>query len=249
MADFDGRGDGSADSSPPSSDTPIAGVSPAARLLRAGKGLHADLRLVDASSGPQVVKDYGGRASRLRRAWGRWICAREQAVYKAMEARLGPSPWRPRLIGPSGAHAFLLSYRPGRPLSRALAAEVPADFVDALEGAVSELHAGGIVHLDLSHRSNVLVDDSGGPVLLDFASALTAPPGGLRHRLLLFAFAGLDRRALRKWRRKLGHDRRARAASPAQPAVASLDTASSEAPAGGSDEAGASGSSAESRAM
>lgn len=200
------------DSCSAASDAPVeAGASTARgpRLLRAGRGLHADLRLVDAPSGPQVVKDYGDRPTWLHRTWGRWLCAHEQAVYRAMEARLGSSTWRPRLVGRSGERAFALSYRPGRPLSRALAAEIPADFVDALERAVHELHSAGIVHLDLSHRSNVLVDDAGGPVLLDFASAVTAPPGGLRHRLLLFFFAGLDRRALRKWRRKLERGRSA----------------------------------------
>jgi hypothetical protein len=184
------------------------------RLLRVGRGLHADVRLHETASGPCIVKDYSRRPAWLRRTWGRWICAHEQSVYREMEARLGPADWRPRLIGPSGAHAFALGYRPGRPLSRALADELPRDFVERLEQAVQALHAAGIVHLDLSHRSNVLVDEQGRPVLLDFASAMTAPRGGLRHRLLVSVLGRLDRRALRKWRRKLGREGRAHTASP-----------------------------------
>ncbi len=173
------------------------------RPLHRGGLAQADLRVVDAPEGPLVVKDYSDRPAWLRRTWGRWMCRREQAAYRAIADRLDAPPWLPGFEGSRGPDAFAIAYRPGRPLSRSLAGEVPPGFVDELEAAVRSLHDAGIVHLDLSHRSNVLLDETGHPVLLDFASALRAPPGGLRHRLLVGLFGWIDRRAVRKWRRKL----------------------------------------------
>jgi len=186
------------------SDTDEAGDGPVAEALHLGGLAQADLRLVPGPSGPLVMKDYSDRPAWLRLTWGRWLCAREQAAYRTIEERLGRPGFVPRFEGPVGKDAFLLAYRPGRPLSRSLAGELPAGFVEELEAAVAALHAAGIVHLDLSHRSNVLLDAAGHPVLLDFASAVCAPRGGVRHRLLLALVGWVDRRALRKWRRKLG---------------------------------------------
>ena len=84
-------------------------------------------------------------------------------------------------------------------LGRGLAGRLPAGFVDELRQSVAAMHARGVVHLDLRHRSNVLAGDDGHPVLLDFASALRLRPRGRLARWL----AALDRRALRKWETRL----------------------------------------------
>jgi serine/threonine protein kinase len=66
------------------------------------------------------------------------------------------------------------------------------------------MHARGVAHLDLRHRSNVLLTADGTPVLIDFGSAVCLRPGGLAARLLLPLLARIDRGALGKWRAKLG---------------------------------------------
>jgi serine/threonine protein kinase len=65
------------------------------------------------------------------------------------------------------------------------------------------MHARGVAHLDLRHRSNVLLAADGSPVLIDFGSAVCLRPGGLAARLVLPLLARVDRGALRKWRAKL----------------------------------------------
>ena len=47
------------------------------------------------------------------------------------------------------------------------------------------MHRRGVAHLDLRHRSNVLVGENGDPILIDFGSAITFHPGGLLGRWLL----------------------------------------------------------------
>ncbi len=155
------------------------------------------------------MKDFAARAPWLRATLGRWLIARELRAYAA----LAEHPNVPRLLGRIDAYAFAVEHRPGRRLSRQRAAELPADFLAQLDVAVRGLHRRGVVHLDLRHRSNVLVDARGAPVLIDFASAVCLAPDRWPQRWLLRALARIDEAALAKWRAKLGPPR---AADPAR---------------------------------
>jgi predicted Ser/Thr protein kinase len=155
--------------------------------------------LVDAPDGPVVVKDFAPRARWVRATIGRWLTAHEQRVYR----RLAGIAAVPRLLGRIDALAFAVEYRPGRRMSRRLAGTLPPGFVDRLAAAVGELHARGVVHLDLRHRSNVLVDAQGDPVLIDFASALCLPSGSRLSRSCVDWLGRFDRRAVEKWRQRV----------------------------------------------
>jgi hypothetical protein len=168
----------------------------ARELLHRGNRRNPDVFLVGQAGARFVVKDFAPRGA-LVRAWlGPWLLGREIRAYRALAGH----PAVPRLLGRIDRLAFAVEYRPGRRLSRRLAGQVSPGFVDALAGAVREMHARGVVHLDLRHRSNVLWGEDGAPVLIDFASALRFPPGA---RWLVPVFAWVDRRAVAKWRRRL----------------------------------------------
>jgi len=168
-------------------------------VLQRGRRRNPDVYLVRSDGGPVVVKDFAPRGP-LVRAWlGPWLQRREQRAYRALAGH----PAVPRCLGTLDPLALVVEYRPGRRMSRKLAGRIPADFVDALAAAVGAMHARGVVHLDLRHRSNVLVDEGGRPVLLDFASAVCFRPGGAAARWLLPVLAWFDRRALAKWRVRL----------------------------------------------
>lgn len=149
--------------------------------------------------GMVVVKDFAARPAWIRWTWGWWMTAREVRAYHVLQ---GVSAV-PCFLGRVDRFAFALEYRPGQPLTRSLAAEVPASFVDDLRRAVAEMHARGVVHLDLRHRSNLLAGSDGRPVLLDFASAIRLSPTGPVGRWLLGWLARIDHAALRKWEVRL----------------------------------------------
>ena len=167
--------------------------------LQQGAGRKPDVLLFEVPGGAIVVKDFGARAPWLRATLGRWLIARELRAYR----RLAGHPSVPRLLARIDAHAFAVEHRPGRRLSRQRAAELAPDFLEQLAVAVHGLHARGVAHLDLRHRSNVLVDARGAPVLIDFASAVCLAPDRWPQRWLLRAFARIDEAALDKWRSKL----------------------------------------------
>jgi len=179
-------------------------------VLNRGNARNPDVLLVDAGDRLVVVKDFAPRAAWVRATIGRWITRREMRAYRILAGH----PAVPRLLGRIDALAFVLEYRPGRRMSRRLAAELSPGFIDRLAVAVREMHARGVVHLDLRHRSNVLVDEREQPILIDFASAVMLRPRGLLARRLLPWLARWDWDAVEKWRQRVEPESgKARAAS------------------------------------
>jgi hypothetical protein len=176
------------------------------RVLEAGSRRDPVVSLVSDGERSFVVKDFKPRGWLVRGILGPFLVWRELRAYRALAGH----PDVPRLIGRIDARAFAVEYRPGQKMSRRLAGTLPADFLPRLEKAIREMHARGVAHLDLRHRSNVLADAAGRPVLIDFASALCFRPGSLAARWLLPLFAWFDLRALEKWSARLG------AAAPAR---------------------------------
>ena len=188
------------------SDTPICPAVSREELgrhttavLNRGNLRNPDVLLVEVGGRRFVVKDFAPRGFWVRTTIGRWITAREIRALRALDGL----PAVPRFLGSIDALAFAVEYRPGRRMSRKLAGRVPPEFLGRLETALREMHRSGVAHLDLRHRSNVMVDDEGDPILIDFGSALTFRPGGLLARWLLPLLGRLDFAAVEKWRRRL----------------------------------------------
>jgi predicted Ser/Thr protein kinase len=168
-------------------------------VLNRGGWANPDVLLLELADGRRVVvKDYQPRGRLLRSTFGRWVLGREARAYRKLAGVRGV----PALLGQVDPLALVIEYRPGRILSRSLAGELPEGFVTELHEMVGEMHARGVVHLDLRHRSNVLAGNDGHPVLIDFASAVFAHPDGVIARCL----QRIDALALRKWKRKLSSD-------------------------------------------
>lgn len=168
------------------------------QVLNLGSRRNPDVLLVRHAGGLVVVKDFAPRGWFVRRWLGPWLARREQRAWQALAGH----PCVPRLVGPIDPLAFAVEYRPGRTLFGARRQPVPEGFLAALGEALAEMHRRGVVHLDLKNRTNVLSDEHGRPVLIDFGAALVFTPGSRAARFLLPLFAFFDRRALDKWNAK-----------------------------------------------
>jgi RIO-like serine/threonine protein kinase len=175
----------------------LAGSS--VELLRLGSWSSPDVSLVRDREGLAVVKDFSPRRFFVRATLGRWLTARELAAHRA----LADHPAVPALFGRIDALALAIEYRAGEPLSRDRARALRPSFARELREAVGEMHRLGVAHLDLRHYSNVLAGKDGGPVLLDFASAIRFRPGSVAARWILPLLARIDQRAVRKWEARL----------------------------------------------
>jgi serine/threonine protein kinase len=170
-------------------------------LSRGGPG-NADVLLVEVGGTRYVVKDFAPRG-RLIRLLAPVLIGRELRAYR----QLADHPAVPALVARLDPLALVLEYRPGDVLGPGLASWVPPTFITELRAAVELMHACGVAHLDLRHRSNALADPEGHPVLIDFTSSLCLRPGGLAARLVLPLVAWIDLRAVRKWERQLSEAR------------------------------------------
>lgn len=192
-------------------------------MLNRGGWANPDVLLVEGAAGPVVVKDYAPRAAFVRATIGRIATRREQAAYR----RLAHLDVVPDLLGPIDSLAFALEYRPGEPLSRSLRGRLPSGFYGDLVRAVEAMHALGVAHLDLSHRSNVLAGQDGRPVVLDLASAVWADPSTRLGRAWIGMAGALDRRALRKWRARIVPESQSAASSLAGASASGATSAGS----------------------
>jgi hypothetical protein len=168
------------------------------RLARGGR-LSPDVWLVESDAGRAVVKDFSGRGRLVRATLAPWFVRHECRVHRRLETH----PAVPRLLGCIDALAFVVEHRGGVRFSRRRPWTFSPAFGRRLDACVREMHALGVVHLDLRHRSNVRAGLDGAPVLIDFGSAVCFRPGGLAQRVVLPLLARLDRAAVRKWRRRL----------------------------------------------
>jgi len=169
------------------------------RVLEAGTGHDPVVSLARLGGKEIVIKDFASRGFLVRNLIGRWSIAREAKAYRALAGH----PSVPRFYGCVDALALALEYRPGRRMSRRVYNALPPAFLGELENAIRGMHARGVAHLDLRHRTNVIADDAGHPVLIDFGSAICLRPGSLAARIFLPLFAFFDLRALRKWQLRL----------------------------------------------
>ncbi|NNL65336.1 MAG: hypothetical protein HKP30_03740 [Myxococcales bacterium] len=178
-------------------------------VLNRGNRRNPDVLLVADGDRRMVVKDFAPRGALVRHTIGRFLTRHEARAYQWLDGH----PSVPRFLGWIDPLAFAVAYRPGRRVSRNLIEDGGPGFGAALDQAVAGLHARGLVHLDLGHRSNVLVEADGAPVLIDFASAVWFRPGSLGARFLLPRLAAYDLRAVHKWSAKLEVQRSLREAA------------------------------------
>lgn len=167
--------------------------------LKRGRGTSPDVLLVRADTRLAIVKDFAPRSPWVRSIVGPRAIAREVRALRCLEDCRAV----PRLLGRIDALAFAIEHRGGPRLTHRRPWTFSEHFAEDLRSAVRDMHAHGVVHLDLSHRSNVRADMLGRVVLVDFASAVAFAPGGIAHRWLLPLLARIDERALRKWERWL----------------------------------------------
>jgi predicted Ser/Thr protein kinase len=139
-----------------------------------------------------VVKDYLSTCWLYRWTLARLELAREQRAYEALEG----CTFVARCYGRLDRHALLFEHVDARTMTEAGPDVRPAT-LERLHAAVAAMHARGVLHNDLRHRSNILVTAAGDVRLIDFASAVLVRRGWRRWCFGWLAF--LDRSAAIKW--------------------------------------------------
>ncbi len=168
-----------------------------ATLVCRGSALKPDLFLLNFDDGrdPIVYKTFAFKSSLVRLTVGRFVTWRERRVL----ARLKDIDGISRLVCPALRSGLCLELVPGRPLSRFRSGELAEDVFQELVAVVKRIHQAGVVHLDLSHRGNILVTTDEQPVIIDFQSALSVK---WWPRVIRKWFERIDELAILRWKNK-----------------------------------------------
>ena len=157
-------------------------------VLSQGRWANAVLYLFHKNGGTWVVKDFRPRSVFVRESVGTLLTWREM---RGLD-RIAGIPGVPADAFRLDRHALAYRYVQGASLARPGAAQ-PTEFYAALERLLQQVHARGIVHLDVRNARNILVDREARPMLLDFQSHLGTRwlPRRLRELVELFDLSGV----------------------------------------------------------
>lgn len=174
-------------------------------MLNLGGFANPDVLYVPCADGARVVKDYARRSALVQRLVAPVLVRHETAMLARLEGVHGV----PRLRERIDRLAFAMDYLEGHALRRSrFANALPSAFFDELERILAALATRGVAYLDLRSPTNILVRPDGSPSLVDLASAFALPlPRALR--------SWIDRRAVRKLRKRFQGDHPRCAAIPA----------------------------------
>lgn len=148
-------------------------------VLSQGRWANAVLYLFEHGGARWVVKDFRPRGFLARNFIGRFLVGREFGAL----SRLAGIPATPQGAFRIDAYALAYRYVPGRDLRGMRDVTFPRDFFPNLELGLREMHARArLAHFDLRNAKNILMGESGQPLLLDFQSAVGTGwmPGPLR---------------------------------------------------------------------
>lgn len=165
--------------------------------LTQGKFGKPDLYRVEVEGRSLMVKDVRKRNFFLRWTLGLWLIQKEWKIYSRLAGMKGV----PQPIGRIDRFAFAMEFIPGRPLSRREA--LPPSFFSDLEQALKDLHARGVVHLDLRHKGNILVSEKGELFLIDFNSSMAFKKKGILRRYLFPLLQWVDYGGLLKLKKRI----------------------------------------------
>jgi len=157
------------------------------KKISAEKALKPDILIVEDKEQFLVAKDFRGKAWMARYLWGPLNIGYEKFLLN----KLAGVAKIPQVIGLEDYNCLLISCIEGDEIKKRshLLAE---DFFDQLLNIADELHTRGVLHLDLGHKSNIMVDQNGDPAIIDFNASLYLPPNSL-FRPLIRLLAKIDR--------------------------------------------------------
>jgi predicted Ser/Thr protein kinase len=168
--------------------------------LTKGKFGKPDLNRVEVGGRSLMVKDVRKRNFFLRWTLGFWLIEKEWKIYSRLIGMKGiPQP-----IERIDRFAFAMEFIPGRPLLRGEA--LPPSFFSDLGQVLKDLHARGVVHLDLRHKGNILVSKGGELFLIDFNSSFAFKEKGILRRYLFPLLRWVDDGGMLKLKERISPD-------------------------------------------
>ncbi len=161
-----------------------------------------DFKLIQKDGGLAIVKDYRRTPFLFRSTIGAWLIGREYKFHR----KLAGINWVPRVHQKLDRYANVFEYVDARPIERGDHDIIGDRFFEKLITRIERIHTRGVVHLDLSHKGNILVSKEGEPVIIDFNSGFYVGNGYVGRKLLLPLLKRIDYYGILKLKKRLFPD-------------------------------------------
>ncbi len=149
------------------------------KRITARKAMKPDILIVERKQQFLVAKDFRDKEWVARYIWGPLNLMYEKFLLNKLEgiAQI------PRIIGLEDYNCLLISRIEGDEIKKC-SHLLSENFFDQLLQIADDLHSRGVLHLDLGHKSNIMVDQHGNPAIIDFNASLFLPPNAFFRPLI-----------------------------------------------------------------
>lgn len=138
------------------------------KTFRQPAGTRARVLLLEEGGTHTVLKDYSESGKGFAVILSPWLVYREVRALRMLDGVEGI----PGVLRRTSSRSFLMEYVPARPLKEVQGELDWKQFIERTERLVGRIHASGVIHGDLRNANNILVDENGFPVFVDFVSAV-----------------------------------------------------------------------------
>ena len=149
------------------------------KRITSEKSLKPDILIIKRGQQSLVAKDFRDKGWVARYIWGPLNLMYEKFLLNKLEGVGGV----PQIIGLEDYNCLLISRIKGDEIKK-YGHLLSESYFDQLLEIAEHLHTRGVLHLDLGHKSNIMVDQHGNPAIIDFNSSLYLPPNSLFQPLI-----------------------------------------------------------------
>jgi hypothetical protein len=161
-----------------------------------------DLKLIRKDGRLAIVKDYRRTPFPFRYTIGMWLIGREYKFHLKLMGIKGV----PRIYQKLDRYANVFEYFDASPIERGDSDIIGDRFFEKLRKRIELIHTRGVVHLDLSHKGNILISRAGEPVIIDFNSGFYVGNGYIGRKILLPLLRKIDYYGILKLKKRLSPD-------------------------------------------
>lgn len=144
------------------------------RIIATRKSMKPDVMIAENRGEFIVAKDFRNKVWLARSLWGPLNIMYEKFILQKLSGIAGI----PEFVGLEDYNCLLISYIDGNIIKKSRQNLAP-DYFDKLFVIIKRIHERGVLHLDLGHKSNVMVRENGDPAIIDFNTSIYLPLNSL----------------------------------------------------------------------
>ena len=140
------------------------------KIILTRKAMKPDILIAENAGEFIVAKDFRNKIWLARTLWGPINVMYEKFILQKLSGISGI----PMFVGLEDYNCMLISHIDGDIIKKSYQRLAP-DYFEKLLTIAEKIHNRGILHLDIGHKSNIMVKSNGDPAIIDFNTSIYLP--------------------------------------------------------------------------